>query len=73
MPKTFSVGSNAYDFAGYPGPLDARRRGRRLTGNPVWDDVTRDLDTMRVLTDEAFEAAAMALLDACEAMARRPR
>ena len=58
MLETFSVGSNAYDFAGYPETLDARRRGRRLTGNPVWDDVTRDLDRMRVLNDEAFEVAA---------------
>lgn len=69
MLETFSVGSNAYDFAGYPETLDARRRGRRLTGNPVWDDVTRDLERMRALNDEAFEVAAGALLDACEAMA----
>ena len=73
MLETFSVGSNAYDFAGYPDPMDARRRGRRLTGNPVWDDVTRDLDHMRALADEAFEAAAEALLDACEALGTRPR
>lgn len=73
MLETFSVGSNAYDFAGYPDALDARRRGRRLTGNRVWDDVTRDLDHMRELADEAFEVAAEALLDACEAMGSRPR
>lgn len=73
MLETFSVGSNAYDFAGYPEALDARRRGRRHTGNPVWDDVTRDLDRMRVLNDEAFEVAAEALLDACETLASRPR
>lgn len=71
MIETFSVGSNAYDFAGYPETLNARRRGRRLSGNPVWDDVTRDLDAIRALNDEAFEAAAEALLDACEAMAVR--
>ncbi len=69
MLETFSVGSNACDFAGYPEVLDARRRGRRLTGNPAWDEVTRDLAGMRGLSDEAFENAARALLDACEGMA----
>lgn len=68
MLESLSVSFNAYDFADYPDALEARRRGRRLVGHPELDDVSRDLATMQSLNDEAFERAAEALLDACEAM-----
>ena len=69
MLETFTVGSNAYDWGGYPDTLDARRRGRRMAGHPAFDGPSRSLSAMQRLNDEAFEAAAAALLDACEAMA----
>ena len=71
MLETFSVGSNAYDFVGYPEGVERRMRGRRLVGHPATDEAARSLDTMQAINDEAFEVAAGALLDACEAMAAR--
>lgn len=71
MLESFSVGTNAYDWGGYPVALDARRRGRRMSGHPAFDAPSRSLEAMVKLNDEAFEAAAAALLDACEAMAAR--
>lgn len=73
MLESFSVGFNAYDFAGYPDGLEARRRGRRLVGHPALDDVSRSIESMQQLDDEAYNRAAEALLDACEAMARSAR
>lgn len=69
MLETFSVGSNAYDWGGYPEGLEARRRGRRLVGHPSAERISRSLASMKKLNDEAFEIAASALLDACEKMA----
>lgn len=71
MLETFTVGTNAYDWGGYPDALEARRRGRRLAGHPAFDAPSRSLSSMQKLNDEAFEAAMSALLDACEAMARQ--
>lgn len=68
MLETFSVGSNAYDWGGYPDALEARRRGRRLSGNPAFDASSRSIEDMQALNDEAFELAAEALLDACESL-----
>ena len=71
MIETFTVGANAYDWGGFPEALEARRRGRRLSGSPVFDSSSRTLEAMQRLNDEVFEATANALLDACEAMASR--
>lgn len=71
MLETFTVGSNAYDWGGYPQTLEARRRGRRMSGIQAFDAASRSLETMQKVNDEAFEVAAEALLDACEAMAAR--
>ena len=71
--ETFTVGTNAYDWGGYPDALEARRRGRRLSGHPAFDDASRSLADVEQLNDDAFEVAAAALLDAVEAMAGRKR
>lgn len=71
MLESFTVGTNAYDWGGYPDALEARRRGRRMSGHPAFDAPSRTLESMQKLNEEAFEAAAAALLDACEAMAAR--
>lgn len=71
MLETFTVGSNAYDWGGYPQALEARRRGRRMSGHQAFDAASRSLDAMQKVNDDAFEVAAQALLDACEAMAAR--
>lgn len=71
MLETFTVGTNAYDWGGYPDALEARRRGRRLVGHPAFDAPSRSLAAMQKLNDEAFEMALVALLDACEGMAER--
>lgn len=73
MLETFTVGTNAYDFVGYPHALESRRRGRRLSGHPAFDDASRSLEAMEQLNDEAFEVAAAALLDAVEAMSKNGR
>jgi AcrR family transcriptional regulator len=73
MLEDFHVGKTAYDFGGHPAALERRMRGRRLVGHPALDDISRDLDEMQAVNDEAFEASANALLDACEAMAARAR
>lgn len=72
MLETFTVGTNAYDWGAYPDALEARRRGRRLSGHPAFETPSRSLAAMQELNDEAFEVAAQALLDACEAMAAKP-
>ena len=68
MLETFTVGTNAYDWGGYPDALESRRRGRRLSGHPAFDAPSRSLAAMQKLNDEAFETALSALLDACESM-----
>ena len=73
MLENFHVGVTAYDFADYPDGLEKRMRGRRLVGHPAMDEVSRSLDDMQAVSDEAFEATANALLDACEAMAARTK
>ncbi len=73
MLETFSVGSNAYDWGGYPEALESRRRGRRLSGNPALDASSRSLAAMEKVNERAFELAANALLDACEALGARQR
>lgn len=69
MLETFTVGTNAYDWGGYPAALEARRRGRRLSGHPALDRSSRTLAAMERINDEAFDVAANALLDACERLA----
>lgn len=69
MLETFTVGSNAYDWGGFPDALESRRRGRRLAGHPAFDEPARSLEAMQQLNDEAFEVAVHALLDACQFMA----
>lgn len=71
MIETFHVGWTAYDWGDYPDALEARRRGRRLSGAPELERSSRSLADMEKLNEEVFEVAAAALLDACEAMARR--
>lgn len=71
MLETFTVGTNAYDWGGYPDTLEARRRGRRLSGHPAFEAPSRSLSAMQKLNDDAFEVAAGALLDACEALAAK--
>jgi len=71
MLEDFHVGKTAYDFGDSPAALERRMRGRRLVGHPAVDEVSRSLDDMQAVNDEAFEIAAGALLDACEAMATR--
>ena len=71
MLENFHVGVTAYDFADYPDGIEKRMRGRRLVGHPATDEVSRSVDDMLAVSDEAFEVAANALLDACEAMAAR--
>lgn len=70
MLEAFTVGTNAYDWGGYPDALEARRRGRRLAAHPAFDAPSRSLSAMQKLNDEAFETALGALLDACESMSR---
>jgi len=67
--ETFHVGTTAYDWGGYPDALEARRRGRRLVGHPMFDDCSRSLDDMVALNDEVYEVGLEAVLDACEALA----
>lgn len=69
--ETFHVGTTAYDWGEYPEALEARRRGRRLVGDPVFDDCSRTLDDMIALNDEAYEVGLQAVLDACAAMIER--
>lgn len=71
MLKTFTVATNAYDWGGYPDALEARRRGRRLSGHPAFEAPSRSLEAMQELNEEVFEVMANALLDACEAMATK--
>ena len=71
MLETFTVATNAYDWGGYPDALEARRRGRRLSGHPAFEAPSRSLEAMQELNEEVFEVMANALLDACEAMANK--
>lgn len=71
MLETFTVATNAYDWGGYPDALEARRRGRRLSGHPAFEAPSRSLEAMQDLNEEVFEVMANALLDACEAMANK--
>ena len=71
MLETFTVATNAYDWGGYPDALEARRRGRRLSGHPAFEAPSRSLEAMQDLNEEVFEVMANALLDACEAMATK--
>ena len=71
--ETFSVGTNAYDYANYPESHERRQRGRRMVGHPVADEYSRDIGQIAEINDAAFEFGAAALLDACEAMGRGER
>lgn len=64
--ETFNVGTNAYDWGNFPDGLEARRRGRRLSGHPAFDDPSRSLSSMQALNDRSFEMAAEILLDGFE-------
>lgn len=68
MLETFTVGSNAYDWGNYPESLEARRRGRRLSGHPAFEEPSRSIEAMQELNDQTFEMTANILLDACEQM-----
>ena len=69
MLETFSIGTNAYDFAGSPEAWEIRRASRRLVGHPELDRVYRDTAAVAAIDEEAFELGAGALLDACEQLA----
>lgn len=69
--ETFHVGTTAYDWGEFPEALEARRRGRRLVGDPVFDDCSRSLDDMITLNEDAYEVGLQAILDACERLAAR--
>lgn len=67
---SFGLSTSVYDFAGYPDSLEARRRGRRMTGIPELEESSRSTDAMRALSDEAFELGAQALVKAVENLSR---
>ena len=67
---SYGLATSVYDFAGFPESLDARRRGRRMTGIGELEESSRSLDAMKALSDEAFEMGANALLDAVERLGR---
>lgn len=69
MLETFSIGTNAYDFAGAPQAWEVRRASRRLVGHPNLDRVYRDVAEVTRVDEAAFEMGAQALLDACERLA----
>jgi len=69
MLETYSVGTNAYDFAGTPEGWDVRRASRRQVGHPDLDRVYRDEGAVAKVDDAAFEMGLEALLDACERLA----
>jgi hypothetical protein len=71
--ETFSVGTNAYDYANYPQSHERRQRGRRMVGHPVADEYSREIGQIAEVNDAAFELGAAALLDACEAIGRGDR
>lgn len=72
MLETFHVGWTADDWGDYPEALEARRRGRRLSGAPELERVSRTLEATEQFNEEVFEAALTAVLDACERMAGAP-
>ncbi len=63
---SYGIATSVYDFAGFPDSLDARRRGRRMTGIVELEESSRSLEATKALGDEAFEMGANALLDAVE-------
>lgn len=68
--ETFHVGTTAYDWGEFPEALEARRRGRRLVGDPVFDDCSRSLEDMIALNEEAYEVGLQAILDVCESLSQ---
>jgi hypothetical protein len=69
MLETYSIGTNAHDFAGAPEAWDVRRASRRQVGHPDLDRVYRDEGAVARIDEAAFEMGLEALLDACERLA----
>lgn len=69
MLESFHVGITAYDWGNYPDGLEARRRGRRLSGARELEPMSRSLAAIEKFNDEVFDVAANALLDMCEVLA----
>ena len=66
MLETYSIGTNAYDFAGAPEVWEVRRASRRLVGHPDLDRVYRHAGSVASVDQAAFEVGAQGLLAACE-------
>lgn len=69
MLESFHVGVTAYDWGNYPDGLEARRRGRRLSGARELEPMSRSLAAIEKFNDEVFQVSADAILDMCEALA----
>ena len=64
--ESYVYGTCMYDATGGHDAMELRRRWYRTLGQPETDAVSRSVDTIRALSDEAFATGLHAVLDACD-------
>jgi AcrR family transcriptional regulator len=69
MLEGFVIGSSVFDLAGSPHHHDIRRLRYRAVEREAYDDVSRTVDDVAAITDEAFERGLGGVLDLCERLA----
>jgi AcrR family transcriptional regulator len=63
------IGTSVFDLTGAPQHQEIRRLRYRAVEHPAYDDLSRHVDNVEAVSEEAFAAALDGLLDVCERLA----
>lgn len=68
--ESIAIGTSIADFTGHPLHLVNRRRRRRMSGIPAFEEFSRNDETTMAVSEAAFELSMRLLLDECERLGR---
>lgn len=68
--ESIAIGTSIADFTGHPLHLVNRRRRRRMSGIPAFEEFSRTDEATMAVSDAAFELSLRLILDECERLGR---